>query len=676
MILQSIQLKNFRQYYGDQELTFAQGDKNITIIFGVNGQGKTGIFRALMFALYGSTHIQQDNTEETVHLVNLRRLEENNGSLVTGFVKVTFSHKNKKYEISRQLKAVKNNSKIQERFDRVELFITDENGNYSPTPINDPQEVKRIMSSVLNEDIKDFFLFDAEKIDTLAKTNSQVKKEVKSAILRLLQIDNVDKAQEILKRLYTKENSNIVSNSKNIDISTKNNEIYAEKIKRESNIELKDQIEENLRNCKMQIEKYNLQLSQNAEIKLIQDKLHEQENQFITLEGRISDKKREVYRIILQKSPFLLLKSSFVNVSNYLDQILSQQENIVPIEVIDKSLSTKVCACCNNNLNQHLDNLNYIESLKNNYKRSLMGSFTSSIKNMIIDQSNSYEENDKFINLLLKDFRELNKAKDLILTQMEQTKIEIGNKAKSQIDMSKIESMIQQSKYDSDQMHLQIAKLKVEIDNSEEKIGLLEKTLEKMMTENENLKYDAKVLEILGSLKDDLKGISEVFSTEMRESLKESTTEIFKTLIDSKDRNLVKNIEINNKFELEIIGWDNTEITQDISQGQRQIVALSFITALAKVAAGGANTISFPLFMDTPFGRISGKNRDHLIENIPGLTSQWILLLTDTELTTNEERSFKSTNRLGKWYRLNQQELYHTIIEEVSLSDTIATRGM
>ncbi|MBU0903576.1 MAG: AAA family ATPase [Firmicutes bacterium] len=676
MILQSIKMKNFRQYYGDQDIEFAQGNKNITIIFGTNGQGKTGIFRALMFALYGSTHIQQDNIDETVHLVNLRKLEENEGNLVIGFVRVKFSHKNKQYEIARQLKAVKNNSRIQERFDKVELYITDENGNYSPIPINDPQEVKRIMSSILNEDIKDFFLFDAEKIDTLAKTDSQVKKEVKSAILRLLQIDNVDKAQEILKRLYTKENNNIVSNSKNIDISSKNNEIYEENFKRERNIELKSQIEENLRECKSQIEKYNLQLSQNAEIKLIQDKLHEQEKQFNMIDERIDDKKKEVYRILLQKSPFLLLKNTFVNVSNYLDQVLSKQENIVPIEVIDKSLNTGVCACCNNDLNQHLENLNYVESLKHNYKRSLMGSFTSSIKNMIIDQTNSFDENDKLISSLLKEIRELNKTRELILTQIEQTNIEIGNKAKSQLDMSKVESMIQQSKHDSDQMHIQIAKLKVEIEASEENVVTLEKSLEKMMTENEHLKHAAKVLEILGSLKDDIKGISEVFSTEMRESLKESTTEIFKTLIDVKDRNLVKNIEINKKFEIEIIGWDNTEITQDISQGQRQIVALSFITALAKVAAGGSDKISFPLFMDTPFGRISGTNRDHLIENIPGLTSQWILLLTDTELTTNEERSFKATNRLGKWYRLNQKELYHTEIEPVSLSDTIATRGI
>ena len=162
----------------------------------------------------------------------------------------------------------------------------------------------------------------------------------------------------------------------------------------------------------------------------------------------------------------------------------------------------------------------------------------------------------------------------------------------------------------------------------------------------------------------------------MRRKLKESTTEIFNQLIDQKDVNLIKEININDKFELEIFSHDDIEITQDISQGQRQIVALAFITALAQVAAGDSEQIAFPLFMDSPFNRLSGVNRDQLIENIPSLTSQWILLLTDTELTTSEERVVKEGGRLGKWYRINQIDTFHSEIEEVPLTDSMTTRGM
>lgn len=77
MKLLKISLQNFRQFCGYQQIEFASKDQNITIIFGENGKGKTGIFRALMFGLYGSTHIQQDNQKDEIHLVNFIALEEN-----------------------------------------------------------------------------------------------------------------------------------------------------------------------------------------------------------------------------------------------------------------------------------------------------------------------------------------------------------------------------------------------------------------------------------------------------------------------------------------------------------------------------------------------------------------------------------------------------------------------
>lgn len=160
----------------------------------------------------------------------------------------------------------------------------------------------------------------------------------------------------------------------------------------------------------------------------------------------------------------------------------------------------------------------------------------------------------------------------------------------------------------------------------------------------------------------------------MREKLEQETTEIFKKIIDAKDREVISKISITKNYEIEIINWNGIKITQDISQGQRQMVALSFVTALAKVASGNEKNINFPLFMDTPFGRVSGSNRDNLIDNIPNLTSQWILLLTDTEYTATEEMRLKATDKLGAMYRLDQVAPGITQIKKLSISENLATR--
>src|SRR5699024_7940989 len=119
-----------------------------------------------------------------------------------------------------------------------------------------------------------------------------------------------------------------------------------------------------------------------------------------------------------------------------------------------------------------------------------------------------------------------------------------------------------------------------------------------------------------------------------------------------------------------------TEITQDISKGQRQIVGIAFITSVAPVAPGDEEKIVFPLFMDSPFNLLCGDNLGHLIIYIPRFTSQWILILTDTELTVIEESVIKENGRLGNWYRLNQVATYHSEIEKVPLHETLTTRGI
>ena len=53
MIIESLELKNYRQYR-DQKITFALGEANkrITVIQGANGAGKTNILNAITWCLF------------------------------------------------------------------------------------------------------------------------------------------------------------------------------------------------------------------------------------------------------------------------------------------------------------------------------------------------------------------------------------------------------------------------------------------------------------------------------------------------------------------------------------------------------------------------------------------------------------------------------------------------
>lgn len=675
MRLLELEMENFRQYIGSQTIEFAATDKNITIVFGENGKGKTGIFRALMFCLYGSTHIQQDNQSEPIHLVSMKLLEES-ARPVKATVRILFENRGQRYEMTRSVRGIKRGSRIEERFDSVKLASFDADGNYNPKFLDDENQVRDKMNEILDVEIKDFFLFDAEKIDTLAKTDAQVKKEVKTAIFKLLQINNVEEAKILLDSLYTSEKNNAIKNAGNVNIEAKEREINAEKENIKRIQVLIEQLElEQQENSKL-IDKYNLQLSQNEGIRIIQERLKLYQDKLTMNTSHLNDLKAQAGEIIKKDAAFLLFKNSFQNVANYLDQIMSQQGNIVPVDVLEQSLNNKVCACCNNDLSVHNENLDYVKALKENYKRSELTSMSSSIKNMIVDKENQYDENEQTILTLLRKMNEIEREKREIALDIERTKKEIGTKAEAELNLDQIKQSLESETVNLTNTKANIIRQKDNLTTAEKKLESLEKEMQEMLRNNVSMQFDAKVIERIDHLRQEIKVIANEFSTTMRHKLRDLTTDIFKKLIDRKDVNLISSININEKFELEIIGGDGVEITQDISQGQRQIVALSFITALAQVATGDNMTITFPLFMDSPFNRISGVNRDQLISNIPNLASQWILLLTDTELTTSEERVFKDEGRLGKFYRINQIEPMNAKIEEVSLSQPLTTRGI
>jgi len=87
MILQKMTLDNFRQFRGSQEIEFARGSGgNVTVVFGENGRGKTGLYRALLFCLYGQKRLSQDAQvdDRELYLVNYPEMEAHAGDKKPG----------------------------------------------------------------------------------------------------------------------------------------------------------------------------------------------------------------------------------------------------------------------------------------------------------------------------------------------------------------------------------------------------------------------------------------------------------------------------------------------------------------------------------------------------------------------------------------------------------------
>ena len=679
MKLIKMDLENFRQYYGKQSIDFAyQGDQNTTILFGENGKGKTGIYRAIMFVLFGSKKISQDTANENIHLTNFKVIDDTAGRAQSS-VTLKFEHENNVYEIKRVMKAIKISSNlIQEQEGDVSLLEIDaKTGNVKPNALTDKQEINIKINKIINEDIKDFFLFDAEKIDTIAKADSNVRKEVKSAIFSLLQLDKIETAKTFVKDIskvvrhrlsegMKDGNANQIS-KKMSDIDSESEEIKSLLVKLDEDKQVMDEM----------IAKHSLTLEKNKHIVETKDRIKEKEEQIEILQTQLENNKEQLSRSLFESGPSLLVEGFLDENKNYFDNFLGDNKVSIPKEVLNLSLLNDKCIVCDNDLKEHEQNKKYIESLLETYKHSESYELARNLLKEAQDRLDDHKKSEQDFNSNLKSYKNLSNQISKEVDVIRDLKDDIANSAKNSVDLADIQTMIEQEETKKENVIREIALKENKLEELDVEKEKLEKQYQELLKKESRNEFDQSQLQILVTLEHELKDISKTFSEDVRILLGRYTSEIFKKLIDKKDIEVINNVEIDANFQIVALNNNGYKITQDISQGQRQILSLSFITALAKLAVreGSVDKIDYPLFMDSPFNRLSGMNRDNLIEKIPNLTAQWILLVTDTELTPSEEKVFKSTNRLGKWYRINQVDIHHSEIESVDLNETMSTRG-
>jgi DNA sulfur modification protein DndD len=149
----------------------------------------------------------------------------------------------------------------------------------------------------------------------------------------------------------------------------------------------------------------------------------------------------------------------------------------------------------------------------------------------------------------------------------------------------------------------------------------------------------------------------QVFADDMRQRIEAKTKEIFKSLI-WKDSHF-QDICLGPDYRLEVIDRYGLPARPELSAGERQVLSLSFITAMSRVSEEEA-----PLVMDTPFGRLSSHHRNSITEHLPELADQLVLFVTDEELRDQARQNLEP--RIGTEYRLEfDRETSCTEIVEV-----------
>jgi len=192
MKLERIIIENFRQYFGRQKLTFPKdSQRNVTVIHGVNGAGKTSLFLAINWCLYGEG---VSNVGELISKEAISRAKP--GEIVHSSVELSFTHNGERYLVSRRLRGAKrpDGSISLQIGDDFTLMKTRLNGETEK--VNNPVGT---INAILPSNVRTYFLFDGEKIDNFAKPESS--DEVKYAIYNVLKLEVLTRARRHLEEV-------------------------------------------------------------------------------------------------------------------------------------------------------------------------------------------------------------------------------------------------------------------------------------------------------------------------------------------------------------------------------------------------------------------------------------------------------------------------------------------
>ena len=661
MKISQINLTNFRIYRGENTVSFSPfTEKNINIIAGKNGYGKTTFLTSLIWVFYGKLMAQvEDKYRRDIKsyggydiflrsLINrdLQREFEAGSTKKAGFsIEVTLtdllipSIPCKEVRIKRSFNLENNKEELTIFIDGTENELTKEVGY--EVFIND---------FILPREIAKFFFFDAEKIVSLAEAKS--KDELRSLSKAYSEVLGIKKYEDLKKNLETLLTKLRRSGVSGMDKSKLDSLLEEEK-------ELGGLIELNLEKqfeCDREIiakRKINDELQEKLiregnsitveELKILKNKRDGLAKESSEIKSRLNN--------LMEFAPLIIAGKKLTDLRNHLLKEQSQADNFIDSKIIKKeieSYSKKV-----------------LEKLKAN---QLLISDISNIEKILLDtlKNNVSKENNSFkpVNVLL-DFNKdqylafeaiyanikgnyINQLNSLV-QEVKNNKVVLSktNQKIKQAEARKGNEIVKKYREEKVLINAKISSLTIDKNSLLEEVGELKNRLK--MTRKESSEYeknfklietDRKKYDVTENLLLKISTLIAKIKEEKKYALQKSLKLGLNKLMHKDD--FVSNIKVNiyeEIMDIDLLDSKNNVINKDsLSKGEQQLYATALLKALVDESG-----IQFPVFIDSPLQKFDKNHSQNIIQEFyPDISNQVVLLpLLEKELTKEEYMMLK-----------------------------------
>ncbi|WP_294452605.1 AAA family ATPase [uncultured Gemmiger sp.] len=663
MLLESIKLENFRQFR-HESIDFAQGKdgKNVTIIIGDNGTGKTTFAQAFFWCMYGETEFS-DKT-----ILNKRvAAEMKPGEECKVQVTLSLRHGNVNYILMREQAYHKDYSNRVKGDNTIfDIAIKDANGNTSYVK---KSQCESEVKSILPKELSKYFFFDGERIEKMSKDISTGKKatDFAEAVKGLLGLNAMNSA---IQHFNPKSKLSVIGSYESSYDSHSNSKIleYTKTIARcKGEIERIDARLEEIENQVNQAKERKAEKSEEIKQYAEGEKLQQQKEKLLQKIKRANDSRANVVRAICKDfntsmSPFFssaLMKDALEFLAN--KDFTGRDIPYMHAKTIEYLLKQKVCIC-----GTHLDEgsvpyekvKGWIDYLPPQSISSTIGDFKKEAKRRANAQQDLYAQIKSNLAIISAQDDEIADLEDELRTV--EGKLSGGDvRAKVRTINSEIQlcdKIINDCKLEHDRLLL--AK------------GGYEKEAERADTERRNLTLlddKNKKIEIYKAYAERIyQELLDVYTSseaEIRRKLEQTINEIFKQIYDGG-----LYLTIDDKYHISVYANDY-EGDVETSTAQSISVIFAFITGIIKMARENRNATDedakllssepYPLVMDAPLSAFDKRRIKTVCEALPSTAEQVIIFIKDTDGELAEEYM---GDKIGSRHHFDKKNEFETVL--------------
>ena len=679
----SLELNNYRQYYGAQRVNFSSREEGFTTLLGKNGEGKSNLLNALSWCFYKNEPHGKKQTNKGVTIFNLKHIQDTKkGQIARLSVKILLQKGQKQYQISRVLTVLKGDLEYDELSDGTKIlriatfaddkvpsgceilpeqskFVISEKGEHDSDfhDISSRIDPETKMREILPEDLSVFYLLDGEFLEGFWSKPGRIEQGIEQiSQLHLLKstIEHMQKLSVPSKGLgrdtdvLTTQIQALQWHEQSKDEHGR--DAFSDEIKWKENFEEDDQYyhltgKPRISDFKQDILKMENRLKSISReignvsinnIKILKKEYDALSEKFVDAKEKRKDAETAYRTSLVNESPFLFLKEAIQKSLKIIE--VHQKKGELPNEtkeIFTNDLLERGSCICHTDLSSEI-----IDGIETNKARKYVEAerriisedigLDIAVKMRYVFKHKLIDNYDEFLEFRFanprKVFREIETQCDELNTKLKGISSQLGSAGDD-----KTAELIKEQDYLLEiikKANEQITIEEMHLRHDHKTVGTLKLQLEKTMTKNVAAKKLNHEIQLWDKMIIHLNNVYDELKEDIRKGVQEKTWEIFTNLLDNSSE--FKKFRINSDYTIVLLDQYDCNKIIDISPGQSLTLTLSFVAALREPTG-----YRFPLVIDSPLGKIDGSIRYNIGSKIPNYLpeAQITFLATDTEYT-------------------------------------------